>query len=113
MRVPPASHEVTDGDAVRRGGVLREEAKRAGQFPGRAGVDVLAVKGHGAGCGFEQTGQAAEQRGLPAGVGAHDHGHLALRDLRGEPFHNAALIVLQREVLSLENGHVRHPFGWP
>ena len=32
--------------------------------------------------GLEQPGQAAEQRGLAAGVGAHDHGHFALGDLR-------------------------------
>jgi hypothetical protein len=99
VRVSPAAHEITDADAVRSGGMLRQEPQGAGQFAGRTGVDVLAVKGHRAGGRLEEAGQAAEQGGLAAGVGADDHGHLALRDLHGEAVHHAALVVFQREVL--------------
>src|SRR3712207_8013504 len=44
-----------------------------------------------------EAGQAPEQGGLTAGVGAHDHGHLALGDFGAEPVHHAALVVFQRQ----------------
>ena len=89
MRVASPAHQVADGDAVRGGGVLREQPQDAGQFAGGAGVDVPAVQGHDAGGGLQQPGQAAQQRGLAAGVGADDHGHPALGEPDGEPVHDA------------------------
>ncbi len=111
VRVAAAAHEVTDGDAVRSGGVLRQQAKRAGQFPSGTGMDVLAVERHSTAGWLEEAGQAAQERGLAAGVGADDHGHFALGNLSGEPFHHFALLVLERQVLGIKDGHVRLPFG--
>ncbi|MCY1230930.1 hypothetical protein D9M72_433640 [compost metagenome] len=112
VRVAPASHQVTDRDAVRCGGMLGQEAQGPGDVPGGAGMDVLAVQRHGAGRGLQQPGQSAEQGGLAAGVGAHDHGHFALGDLRLQPFQNCALGVFEGEVRGAQNSHLRHPFGW-
>ena len=49
---------------------------------------------------------------FPQALAPDDHRHLALGNLRGEALHDAALIVLQREVPGFENSHVRRPFGW-
>ena len=102
VRVAAAAHEVPDGDAVRRRGMLREQAQGARHFAGRTAVDVLAVQGDRAGGGLEQPGQAAEQGGFAAGVGADNHGHLALGDFRAEPLDHGPLIVFQRQVRGSE-----------
>ena len=82
VRVAAAAHEVPDGDAVRRRGMLRKQAQGAGHFAGGTAVDVAAVQGDRAGRWLEQPGEAPEQGGFAAGVGADDHGHLALGDFR-------------------------------
>ena len=79
--VPAAGDEVGDGDALGRDRRLRQEAeRRATSLVGRRWIaspsssTVPALR-------LQQPGQGAQQRRLAAGVGADDHGDLAVGDL--------------------------------
>ena len=61
--------------------------------------DVLAVEQDAAALGLEQPGQAAQQGGLAAGVGADDHGDLTGRDGEREAVDDDAVVVGEAKVL--------------
>ena len=72
--------------AVRRAaGDCGSRPRRAGDLPGRERARSRAVQQHRAAPGLEQPAQGAQQGGLAAGVGADDHGDLAVGDVQVEP----------------------------
>lgn len=62
--------------------LLSHEGERLRQFACRIVVDVASLDGHCAVGGFDEVGDAAEQGGLAASVGAHDGIETALFDLK-------------------------------
>ena len=62
--------------------LLPHEGKSLSQFARRIVVDVAVLDGHCAVGGFDEVGDAAEQGGLAASVGAHDGIETAFFDFK-------------------------------
>ena len=74
-------HEVAHQHAAGHGGALGQQADPAGDLLGAQAGDVSAIEENNPLGGLVQPGQGAQQRGLPAGVGPHDGGEDAGRDV--------------------------------
>ena len=84
IRVAPARHQLVDGDPGRGDGGLGQHAHSPGQLLGGQGGGVAAVEDHLPGARGEDPTHGAQQRGLPAGIRAHDHRHRARGDGRAQ-----------------------------
>ena len=93
VRMASARDEIRDGDAVRGDRALRKQPDRPGQGLRGNRPDGLSVEQHVPGRGPDEPGQAAQQRGLAAGIGADDHGERALGHLEIKVLEDSPLVV--------------------
>ncbi len=80
---------------------LGEQAEGLGDLVGAEAGQVFAVEVDGAVLGFEEAGQAAEQGGFAAGVGADDGGDLAVGDVHVEVGHDRVGVVAEGQGLGV------------
>ncbi len=104
MRIPAAADEVEDGDAVRRDRGLREQAEAAGDLLRRQRRDLRAVETHRAGSRPHHPGERAQESGLPAGVGTHDHGESTVGDAHREALGNDPPVIGEGQLLTEQPG---------
>ena len=110
VRIAPAADEVADRDAVRRDRRLRQQAEHLGDVDALEVVHRRAVEDDLAAAWPQQPGQAAQQRGLAAGVGADDHGDPPVGDHDVEVADDVDVRIAEREVLGTQVvGHPPRP----
>ena len=112
MGLAAETYQVGHGQAFRGGVVLGEQRQFAGYVFGRQAVNVLAVQQHRALCRCVDAGQAVQQGGFAATVGADNGGHLASGQGHAQVFGHGELAMGQgnavcRQGRGLCRAHVR------
>ncbi|SCE46396.1 hypothetical protein GA0115252_15117 [Streptomyces sp. DfronAA-171] len=107
VRGAAPAHEVPDRQALGRHGGLRQDAELAGEFPRGHRVQCRAVEFDDALAGGEETGEGAQERGLAAGVGAHDGRHPAGRHGEVEVGDDRAAVVGEVQAPGAQLGSLR------
>jgi len=105
--VQPTDHldVLAAGEVVVDGGGLARQAD-LGAHAGRVGADVDADDAGGAGVGWQQGGEDAEQGGLADAVGAEQAEDAAWLDGEGETVQRADLAEGLDQALGLDDGVV-------
>ncbi len=102
--IAAAADEIGDEDGFGGRGRLRQDAETGGDLERGHLVDGLAIEIDGAARGRQQAREAAQQRGLAAGIGAHDHGQAPLEHVEIEFGDDAALAIAEIETGSHQSG---------
>ncbi|BDZ47529.1 hypothetical protein GCM10025866_34380 [Naasia aerilata] len=93
VRVPPAAHQVGDGDALGRDRGLGEEAEDLRHLARRDVGERAPVEQDPAVAGRQEACHGAQQRRLAGGVGPDDSGDAALGDIEAEVGEDGAVVV--------------------